>query len=109
MVTKQIHNLWWPITATAITRTNTLNKENLTNKKVLPTYKKGLLPYKQDLLTYTKKRFAYKYQKPTPSSRSKHFHGKFLQQILAANSYGKFLLQIPTTNSRICNAEDGVE
>ena len=45
----------WPITTTAITRRNTVNKENLTNQKVLHTYKKGLPPYKQDLLTYTKK------------------------------------------------------
>ena len=45
----------WPITATAITKRNTVNKENLTNKKVLLTYKSGLLSYKQDLLTYTKK------------------------------------------------------
>ena len=44
----------WPITATAITKRNTFNKENLTNQKVLLTYKKGLLPYKQDLLIYKK-------------------------------------------------------
>ena len=47
--------IWWPITATAITKRNTVNKENLTNKKVLLTCKKGLLSYKQDLLTFTKK------------------------------------------------------
>ena len=50
-----IVSLWWPITTTTITKRNTINKENLTNKKVLPTYKRGLPPYKQDLLTYTKK------------------------------------------------------
>ena len=43
----------WPITATAITKKNTVNKENPTNKKVLLTYKKGLLSYKQDLLINT--------------------------------------------------------
>lgn len=43
----------WPITATAITKKNTVNKENPTNKEVLLTYKKGLLSYKQDLLINT--------------------------------------------------------
>ena len=43
------------MTATAITKRNTVNKENLTNQKVLLIYKKGLRPYKQDLLTYPKK------------------------------------------------------
>ena len=38
-----------------------------------------------------------------------NFHGKFLRQIFAANSQGRFSRQIPTTNSRIFNAEDGVE
>ena len=83
----------WPITATAITKRNTINKENITNKKVLLTYKKGLLSYKQDLLTYTKKQFAYKYKR----------------QIVTANNHGKFSRQIPTANSRICKAEDCVE
>ena len=32
----------------ALTKRNTANKENLTNKKGLLTCKKGLLPYKQD-------------------------------------------------------------
>ena len=41
----------------AITARNTVNKENLTNKKALLTYKKGLLSYKQDLLTYPEKDF----------------------------------------------------
>ena len=48
-------NLRWPTTSTTITRRNTVNKENLTNQKVLHTYKMGLHPYKQDLLTYEKK------------------------------------------------------
>ena len=46
--------LRWPITATAITERNTVNKENLTNKKVLLTYKEGLISYKEDLFKYTK-------------------------------------------------------
>ena len=33
---------------------NTVEKENLTNKKVLLTCKKRLLPYKQYLIVYTK-------------------------------------------------------
>ena len=48
-------DLRWPITTTAITKRNIINKENLTNKKVSLTSKKSLLPYKQDLLSYTKK------------------------------------------------------
>ena len=50
--------LRWAITPTAITKRNTFNKENLTNKKVLLSYEKGLLSYKKgftdaknDLLT----------------------------------------------------------
>ena len=46
-----------PITAMAITERNTVNKENLTNKKALLIYKKGLLSNKQDLLTYPEKDF----------------------------------------------------
>ena len=42
-----------PIAATAITKRNTVNKENLTNRNVLLTYKKGLLPYIQDLVSHT--------------------------------------------------------
>ena len=52
---QQVCTIRWPITATKITKRKTVNKENLTNQKVLLTYKKGLLPYKQNLLTYTKK------------------------------------------------------
>ena len=70
-----MRNLRWPITATAITKRNTVNKENLTNQKVLFTYKKGLLPYKQDLLIYTKK-YSLTYTKNP-------------RQIPAANSRGK--------------------
>ena len=65
---------------------HTVNKENLTNKKLLLAHKKGFLLYKQYLLTYTKKRFASIYKKP--------------RQLATANSCGKFLLQIPTENSR---------
>ena len=74
------------MTATAITKRNTVNKENPTNQKVLVTCKKGLLPYTQDLLTYTKK-YSLKYTKNP-------------RQILTANSHGKFLRQTPTANSR---------
>ena len=82
--------LRWPITATAITKRNTVNKENLTNKKVLLTYKQDLLTYtEKDLLTNT--------------------NGKYPRQTPTANSCGKFLRQIPTANSRICKAEDCAE
>ena len=67
----------WPITATAITKRNTINKENITNKKVLLTYKKGLLSYKQDLPTYTK------------NDLLTNTNGKYPRQIAMANSYGK--------------------
>ena len=69
----------WPITITAITRRNTVNKENLTNQKVLRTYRKGLPPYKQNLLIYTKKDSLIYIQK-----------NKRRRQILTANSHDKF-------------------
>ena len=78
--------LRWPITTTAITKRNTVNKENFINQKVLLTYKKGFLPYKQDLLTYIKK-YSLTYTKNP-------------RQILTANSQDKFLRQILTVNSR---------
>ena len=100
--------LRWPITATTITRRSTVNKENLTNQKVLHTYKKGLPPYKQDLLTYTKKDLLIYTKNPRqiPTANS---CGNQPWQIPAANSHGEFLRQIATTNSQICNTEDGVE
>ena len=78
----------WAITATAITKRNTANKENLTNKNVLLTYKKGLVSSKQHLLTYTKKDLVTNTNDKKP------------RQILTANSCGKFLRKISTTNSR---------
>ena len=79
----------WPITAMAMTKRNTVNKENITNKQVLLSYKKGLLSYKQDLFTYTKKDLLTNTKSPRqiPAANS---HGKFPRQILAANSHGKF-------------------
>ena len=73
------------ITTMIITRRNTVNKENVTNQKVLHTYEKGLPPYKQDLLIYTKK--------------DSHRYTKNPRQIATANSHGRFLRQIPTANS----------
>ena len=67
--------LRWPITTTAITKRNTINKENFINQKVLLTYKKGLLRYKQDLLTYARK-YSLTYTKNP-------------RQIATANSHGK--------------------
>ena len=63
-----------------MTRRSTVNKENLTNQKVLHTYKKGLPPCKQDLLTYTKK--------------DSLIYTKNPRQIPAANSHSKFPWQI---------------
>ena len=81
--------LRWPITSTTITSRITVNKENLTNQKVLYTYKKGLPPYKQDLLTYTKKDSLIYTKNPrqTPAANS---HSKFSWQLATANSGGKF-------------------
>ena len=87
---KSIRFLRWPITATALTKRNTVNKENLTNQKVLLTYKKGLLPYKQDLLIYTKK-YSLTYTKNPRQILTANSHGKFLRQIATANSPDKFL------------------
>ena len=39
--TYEVHELRWPITARTITKRNTVDKENLTNQKVLLSYKKG--------------------------------------------------------------------
>ena len=86
---KLISNIRWPITATGIRKRNTVNKENLTNQKILLTYKKGLLSYKQDLLTYTKK-YSPTYTKNPRQIATANSHGKFLRQILAVNSHGKF-------------------
>ena len=71
----------WPITATAITKRNTVNKVNLTNQKALLTYKRGLLPYKQDLLTYTKK-YSLTYTKNPRQIATANSRGKFPRQIL---------------------------
>ena len=78
-----------PITTKAITKRNTVNKKNLTNKKVFLTFDKGLLPYKQDLLTYIKQDLLANTKKPRQAATA-NFHGKFLWQIFAANSRGKF-------------------
>ena len=90
-----------------ITRRNTVNKENVTNQKVLHTYEKGLPPYKQDLLIYTKKDSFIYTKNPRQNGDSKFSRqiatanscGKFSRQILAANSHGKFLRQISSANS----------
>ena len=54
--------------------------------------------------SHIKKEFAYIYKKSTANTC-----GKFPRQILAAISHGKFLQQIVTANSQICSTEDGVE
>ena len=70
--------LRWPITATAITKRNTVNKEIIINKKTFAhklSIKKDLFTKKKDLLTQ-KKRFAY-------------IHKTNPRQITKANSHGK--------------------
>ena len=90
--------LRWPITATAITKGNTINKEILINEKNLLTYKKDLHSIKNDLFTkkrifsHRKKVFLHKQNKPTANS-----HVKFSWQIAMPNSDGKFPEKIPTT------------
>ena len=81
--------LRWPITATTITRRSTVNKENLTNQKVLQTYEKGLPPYKQDLLTYTKKDSLI-YTKNPLQIATANSCSKFPRRAPAANSHDKF-------------------
>ena len=75
MYTLQSLHVRWPIIDTALTKRNTVNKENLTNQ-VLLTYEKGLLPYKQDLLTYTKK-YSLTYTKNPRQIATASSHGKF--------------------------------
>ena len=70
----------------------------------LPIKKVCFHPYKifshikNDLVRYTKN----PWQIATPNS-----HGKFLFQIPMEYSQGKFSRQTYTTNSQICNPEDG--
>ena len=64
--------LWWPITATAKTKRNTVNKGILISK-VLFTYKKGLLSNKKDLLT---KKKDFLTQKKGLLTYTKQTHGK---------------------------------
>ena len=69
----------WPITVMTNTKRNIINKENLTNKKVLLTPKKG---------------FAYIYKNPTANS-----HSKLSRQISTANSGGEFPRQKAGANT----------
>ena len=75
----------------AITKRNTVNKENLT-------YKKGLLSFKQDWLTYTKKGLLAN-TKNTLQIATANSCGKFLRQIAMANSCVKFPRQISAADS----------
>ena len=83
--------LRWPITATAIAKRNTVNKEDLT-KKFCSRIKKVCFHINKICL-HVEKQICLHVQ---PANT----HGKFLRQILAANSHGKFLRQIATANSR---------
>ena len=65
----------------AVTKRNTVNKENLT-------YKKGLLSFKQDWLTYTKKGLLAN-TKNTLQIAMANSCVKFPRQISAADSHGK--------------------
>ena len=86
----------WPITITAITRRNTVNKENLTNQKVLRTYRKGLPPYKQNLLIYTKKDSLIYIQKNKRQIATANSHNKFPRQIL------KYAIQKMVWSNPLC-------
>ena len=99
LLLKEFRNLRWPITVTVITKRNTVNKENFTNKNALLTYKKGSLPYKQDLLTYAKKDLLTNTKKPWEIATAISC-GKFSRQIATADFCGKLPRQIPAANSR---------
>ena len=78
--------LRWPITATAITKRNTANKEIIINKKTFAhklSIKKDLFTKKKDLLT----------QKPTANNQ-----GKLSRQIAMVNSCRNFPRQIAMAN-----------
>ena len=64
----------WPITATAIAKRNTVNKEILRNKWGLLSLKKGLVTKKKDLLTQKEGLLTYAKKKPQKT-----------RQILTAN------------------------
>ena len=87
----QILFLWWPITATVITKRNTVKSEILINRKVLLSYKRGLLSIKKSLFT-EKKKFAH------TEKRCFYMHKTNPRQTAAANPHGKKPRQIPTAN-----------
>ena len=88
-----------PITATAVTKTNTVKKEILIKKicfhikKVCFQFKKVSLQRKK-ILSHRKKICLHTQNKPTANS-----HGKYSRQIATASSCGKFTRQILTVNS----------
>ena len=84
----------WPITTTPITKRNTVNKENILNKKTFCSHIKGFLSIKKDLLT----------QKKGLPTYTKETQGKWPRQIVSrqkpmANSCSKFPQKISTVNT----------
>ena len=94
--------LRWPITATAITKRNTVNKEILINKKIfLLTFKKGLLFHLKKICLQRKRIYSHikKVCLHTENKPAVNSHRKFSRQTATANSCGKFPLQILSANS----------
>ena len=77
----------WPITFTAITKRNTVNKEILINKKKFCSHLKKVCSHRKKFWLHTQ-------NKPTANS-----HDIQLRQIPTANSHGKFPRQKATANS----------
>ena len=76
----------WPITFTAITKRNTVNKEILINKKKFCSHLKKVCSHRKKFWLHTQ-------NKPTANS-----HDIQLRQILTANSHGKKPRQIAAAN-----------
>ena len=88
--------LWWPITATAITKRSTVNKEILINKKKFCSHiKKVCFCFQlKKICSHGKKVCLHTKNNPTANST-----GKFSRKIATANRCGKFPRQIATANS----------
>ena len=99
-----VSSVWWLVTATKITKRNTIDKENFTNKKVWLT--KTVCFHINKICSHIQKRISLYIKKTNGNS-------KFSRQIATSNSCGKFLRQILVAISHrkfsICNIEDGME
>ena len=99
------YNLRWPITATAITRRNTIKNEIFIIKKKFCSHikkvcfqlKKVCLQWKK--CAHTEKRFVYFHKTNPRQIAAANSHGKQLRQIPMVKSHGKFSRHISRANN----------